>query len=85
MIILFTPYVWNTHGVECVQFGRIHGNADLARLGVDTEGALEEMVDPLADVHVQSGVAILEGDLGHQLTAPFGTPLQKRGWYHGIV
>ena len=54
---------WDVERVKLVELGWVYGYADPASLRVDTEGALEEMVDPLGHVDVQPRV----GPLKHYL------------------
>jgi len=48
------------------QFG-IKGHADPAGLRVNAKRALEQVIELLADIHVQSGIRVLQGDLVHGL------------------
>lgn len=46
--------------------------------GVNTEGALQQVVDPLTDIHVKSWVTILQHDFLLKMLALFCSALQEK-------
>lgn len=77
--IVSIPDIRHSQRVKSVELSRIHGNTDTPSFRMDTEGALEQMVDALTHVNVQSRVAVLEGNLSYQLTASLGPTLRDKG------
>ena len=52
-----------------------HIRSRLTCFGMDTEGALQQMVHSFTDVHIEPGVTILQHDLFLKVLALFGSAL----------
>lgn len=54
----------------------------LTCFGVDAEGALQQMVHPFTDVHIQPRVTILQHDFFLKVLALFGSALREERFHH---